>query len=120
MILRRKSQADGRSVYFDLTDKGHAALADDPLGDLIVVIDGLRTAERATFLSVLSRLTGSLAESRGAHAFGTCGDCAHFTSGDDGGHCAYIPADIAANEIDQLCASHSGLGVDGGIFNGRS
>lgn len=118
LIARRKSPDDGRSVYFDLTRAGGAVLAEDPLGDLIAVIDGLKAAERATFLNVLGRMGSLLAESRGDRAFGTCGDCTHFTPTNDGGHCSCIPADIAADEINQLCASYRGLGLAGGIADG--
>lgn len=118
MILRRNSPDDGRSVFFDLTDKGQATLANDPLGDLMTVIDSLSAREQGAFLSVLARMTSSLAEIRGDRAFGTCGDCTHFTPIDDGGHCNCIPADIVAGEIDQLCASYKGPASSGGRRDG--
>ncbi|MCV3272013.1 MarR family winged helix-turn-helix transcriptional regulator [Roseobacter sinensis] len=107
MIVRRKSPDDGRSVFFDLTKAGCAALESDPLGHLIAVIDSLDHTDRAAFLSTLNRLTSALAESRGARAFGTCGDCAHFTSTGQSGYCSCMSKELDVDRIDQLCASYS-------------
>ncbi len=119
MITRLRSPNDGRSVFFDLTDDGAATLAKDPLGDLIGVIDGLAANERTAFLTVLARMGSALAEQRGDCAFGTCGDCVHFTPTKCGGHCKCIPADIPADEIDQLCASYRSQNFAVEDANGR-
>lgn len=120
MIIRRQSPDDGRSVFFDLTEDGSDALAVDPLADLIAVIDGLGADERTAFLTVLAQVTSSLAQRRGDRAFGTCGDCTHFTPGKHGGRCSCIPADIAAHEIDQLCASYRGQRFASGVTDGHA
>ena len=106
MILRHKSLSDGRSVRFDLTQAGVAALAKDPLADLVAVLDDLDIAEQTAFLSTLSRLTSSLAAHRGVRAFGTCRDCTHFTPEGQSGYCACMAANLISDEIDQLCASY--------------
>lgn len=120
MIIRRRSPDDGRSVFFDLTNDGTAALARDPLGDLIGVIDDLDARTRASFLSMLTGLSSSLAERRGDRAFGTCGDCIHFTPTHCGGHCKCIPADIPADEIDRLCASYKSQDIAREAAHGRA
>lgn len=107
LIARHRSDRDGRSVRFDLTGAGQTTLAEDPLGDLIALIDRLEAGERAAFLSTLSGLSSSLAMLKGARAFGTCGDCAHFTPGDDSGYCACMAGELATTEIDRLCASYA-------------
>ncbi|MFO7920658.1 MarR family transcriptional regulator [Rhodobacteraceae bacterium W635] len=108
LIVRRRSESDGRSVRFDLTEAGRACLVDDPLGDLIALLEKLEAQERAAFLDTLSGLSSSLALFKGARAFGTCGDCTHFTPGDTSGYCACMAGELGAGEIDQLCASYAG------------
>lgn len=108
LIARRRSETDGRSVRFDLTAAGLACLADDPLRDLIALIERLAAEDRAAFLETLSGLSSSLALIKGARAFGTCGDCTHFTPGDTSGYCACMAGELGAGEIDQLCASYAG------------
>jgi len=108
LITRRRSETDRRSVRFDLTAAGLACLAEDPLRDLIALIERLCAADRAAFLETLSGLSSSLALIKGARAFGTCSDCTHFTPGDTSGYCACMAGELGAGEIDQLCASYAG------------
>src|SRR6056297_75422 len=108
LVARTRSERDGRSVCFDLTDGGRAMLAQDPLGDLIGVIDGLGAAERDRFLGTLSRLVSALAMRREVPAFGTCRDCSHFGTSGDTAYCACMAAELAAEETTKLCASYRG------------
>lgn len=108
LIARKRSQRDRRSVSFDLTPAGRKMLAQDPLADLIGVIGALSAAEREGFLQTLSRLASALALSRQMPAFGTCRDCRHFGTSDDTAWCACMAADLAADDIDKLCASFRG------------
>ncbi len=108
LIARTRSERDRRSVLFDLTEAGRAMLAQDPLADLIGVIGGLDAAERERFLQTLSRLASSLALRREMPAFGTCRDCCHFGTTDEAAYCACMAADLAAEDIDKLCASFRG------------
>ncbi len=107
LVGRRKSPVDGRSACFTLTEAGRAALARDPLGDLMVALDSLVPQDRERMLSMLSRVMESLAERRGARTFGTCRDCAHFTPCGQSGYCACMAADLAAGETDKLCIDYS-------------
>lgn len=106
LIVRRRSETDGRSVCFDLTDVGQKTLEKDPLCDLMGVIESLGQRESDRFLDTLSRLATALADLREVPSFGTCGDCSHYSS--DGGvsYCACISAQLATDEIDRLCASY--------------
>jgi DNA-binding MarR family transcriptional regulator len=108
LITRQRSDRDRRSVRFDLTQMGRATLLEDPLRDLIGVIGQLQDDERDRFLETLSRMASAVAGLRGEPAFGTCQDCSHFTPADDSGYCACMAAELAAEEIDQLCASYHG------------
>ncbi len=107
LVTRTKSVQDRRSVFFDLTDQGNAMLAQDPLRDLIGVIDGLGSAERNRFLTTLSRLASVLAMRRDVPAFGTCQDCSHFGVSGGAAYCACMAAELAVEDIVKLCASHT-------------
>lgn len=107
LIARTRSELDRRSVSFDLTDQGRAMLGQDPLRDLIGVIDGLSTAEQDHFLMSLSRLAYALAMRRDGPAFGTCHDCSHFGTSGDTAFCACMAAELAAEDKGKLCASYT-------------
>lgn len=108
LITRTRSERDRRSVFFDLTERGGAMLTQDPLRDLIGVIDALGSAERDRFLATLSRVASVLALRRDMPAFGTCRDCSHFGTSGDAAFCACMAAELAAEETTKLCASYSG------------
>lgn len=108
LIARRRSDRDGRSVCFDLTEVGQGMLMQDPLRDLMGVIDELGAKERDRFLETLSRLATTLASLREVPSFGTCDDCSHFSSDGGTAYCACISAELATEEIDKLCASYRG------------
>lgn len=113
LITRQRSDHDRRSVRLDLTEMGRATLLEDPLNDLINVIGQLQYDERDRFLQTLSRMAYALAGLRDVPAFGTCQDCSHFKPAIGSGYCACMAAELAAEDIDQLCASYQGtaLGV---------
>jgi hypothetical protein len=82
-------------------------LAQDPLRDLVGLIDDLADEERARFLTTLSRLASAFAVQRDVPSFGTCRDCSHFGTSGDAAYCACMAAELAADEIDRLCASYT-------------
>lgn len=108
LIARKKSDTDGRSTRFDLTDAGWRALEDDPLGILIAALDELGVAQRKALLASLSRISSSLADRKGLRAFGTCSDCTHFSLTNDSGYCACMAAELTEADLGKLCASYTG------------
>ena len=106
LVTGTRSDRDRRSMSFDLTDQGCAMLAQDPLRDLIEMIDALGAAEREPFLTTLSRLASTLSKQRGRPAFGTCQDCAYFTTSGDTAFCACMAEELAAVDTPKLCASY--------------
>jgi DNA-binding MarR family transcriptional regulator len=108
LVARRRSPRDGRSVCFELTEAGRRMLAQDPLRDLVGVINALADDDRGRLLDTLSRVSAALSTSRGVPAFGTCRDCRHFAPGAGTGYCACLAADLANEELDKLCASYRG------------
>jgi len=107
LVCPTRSERDRRSICFDLTEEGHATLDNDPLHVLIGLIDGLEGTESVQFLTTLSGLASALAATRGVPSFGTCRDCSHFGTTGDAAYCACMAAELAADEIDRLCASHT-------------
>ena len=104
-LTRRRSDHDRRSVRFELTDDGLAMLHRDPLRHLSESIARLDSEARASLGRVLPTLAVDLSAARGASAFGTCGDCRHFSARAVGGHCACVSAELSPDEIGQLCAN---------------
>jgi len=107
LVRGSRSDRDRRSVCFDLTEAGSAMLEQDPLRDLIGVIDALPAAERARFLATLSRLASALATRREGPAFGTCRDCRHLGTQRDTAYCACMAFHPGAEGIDRLCARYT-------------
>lgn len=106
LLKGTRSDRDKRSVCFDLTGWGREMLSQDPLRDLIGVIDVLGTAERARFLATLSGLASSLAIRRDLPAFGSCEDCSHYAPSGDTAYCACMAAELAVEDIPKLCGSY--------------
>ena len=109
LIARTRSETDRRSMRFDLTDAGRAMLAHDPLRDMTRAVAALGSQTRAQLLETLQTLGTDLARRRDAPCFGTCRDCSHFAPAGDTGYCACMAADLAADDIDKLCASYTAL-----------
>ncbi|MCC6008521.1 MAG: winged helix-turn-helix transcriptional regulator [Rhodobacteraceae bacterium] len=105
LVTRTRSRRDRRSMCFDLTARGQAMLGQDPLRDLIGVINDLGTAERERFLTTLSRLASAVAMQRNVPSFGSCQDCGHFGTSGDTAYCACMAAELMPEDIAKLCAS---------------
>ncbi|MEQ9480626.1 MAG: MarR family transcriptional regulator, partial [Algiphilus sp.] len=63
-VERRRADADGRSVVFDLTSAGWARLAADPLNHLSAAIAALPAAQQDTLAESLQQLATALARDR--------------------------------------------------------
>ncbi len=106
-LTRMRAKEDRRSVRFELTEAGQDMLARDPLRHLAQSIGRLDCAARDALARALPALAVDVAAERGAHAFGTCGDCRHFSARQSGGHCACVAAELTPDEIGKLCASYA-------------
>ena len=92
-VLRQtRSKSDGRSVKLDLTAKGRAILAGDPIETLVRAADALPAGVRADFSVTLQRMLGRVVSQTGKPFFGTCETCVHF----EGGSCCQegLPAHV--------------------------
>ena len=76
-LTRTRSEADGRSIRLDLTDKARAILGDDPFEALVRAAGVLPPGARGQFAANLERMLGHVARERGKRPFGMCPSCAH-------------------------------------------
>jgi DNA-binding MarR family transcriptional regulator len=109
LLERHRNEEDGRSIRFELTAAGRAALAEDPLQALSERIAALPEATRGVLTGALKALTGDLALGQAVPMFGTCGDCAHCdvpaAGPSDGSEafCRCAEATLLATEMEALC-----------------
>jgi DNA-binding MarR family transcriptional regulator len=76
-LIRRRSEADGRSVKLRLSDKGEEAIARDPFEVLVRAVDLLDPEEQTVVRHALHHVLTAVA-ANGAHKpFGVCQDCAY-------------------------------------------
>ena len=108
-LTRRRSEADGRSIRLELTDKARAILVNDIFEVLARAADALPPGVRGQFASVLERMLCQVASERSKPPFGTCASCEHL-KGDDscpGGRatyaCGFASEPLPLEELDKLC-----------------
>lgn len=102
-LARCEAADDGRSVRYDLTVIGLTIMQDDPLRDLSDAIDRLDIRLKSALRQALPALVGELAKGRGTVAFGTCGDCRHFSSGGAVSYCVCVAAELDPADLGRLC-----------------
>ncbi len=102
-LERRSNEADGRSALIEVTDAGHAMLAQDPLADLRRALAEQPAEVRAALMTHLRAATETLAERRSARTFGRCDECSHCAPRDTGAYCHCTQAMLRAEEMGALC-----------------
>ena len=110
-LFRHQAVDDRRSVRLELTHSGQAIMRYDPLHNLSDAIERLEGKLRMALRQALPALAGELAKIRDTVAFGTCGDCRHFSSGGTASYCACIAAELESADLGRLCvnfAAHEG------------
>ncbi|MGY6634331.1 MAG: MarR family winged helix-turn-helix transcriptional regulator [Alkalilacustris sp.] len=108
LLERHRHDDDGRSIRFELTPAGLAALEDDPLRALAARIEELPSHQRGDLLQALKALTGALATDQEAPRFGTCADCTHCDPRDHqtgAAFCRCAEATLLAGDMDALCVA---------------
>ena len=102
-LARYEAPDDRRSFRYDLTDAGRLVMRGDPLRVLSEAIDRLDAGLKSVLRQALPALAGELAELRDTVAFGTCGDCRHFSGGAMISYCACVAAELAPADLGLLC-----------------
>jgi len=101
-LARHEAVDDRRSVRFDLTNAGLAAMREDPLRALSEAIERLDAGLKSALRQALPALAGELAAIRDTVAFGTCGDCRHYSGGTIS-YCACVAAELVPADLGRLC-----------------
>ena len=104
-LVRHEAVDDRRSVRLDLTSSGKSIMRHDPLRDLTEAIDKLEGRLRTALRQALPALAGELAKIRETVAFGTCGDCRHFSCSGAVSYCACVAAELAPADLGRLCVN---------------
>jgi DNA-binding MarR family transcriptional regulator len=111
-LIRRRSEADGRSAQLDLTDKAKTILADDPFMALMRAASALSPAARRHLADVLERLLGHVALEHGKCPFGMCISCEHLKGdgccreGKPPYECGFLDEPLDEAELEQLCINY--------------
>lgn len=77
LLTRTRSKSDGRSVRFDLTERGRVVHGQDPFEDMARAIAELPQGLQVKLLAALERVTGRMAHERQRPSFGSCRSCLH-------------------------------------------
>ena len=104
-LVRHEAADDRRSVRLDLTSSGKSIMRHDPLCKLTDAIYRLEGRLRMALRQALPALAGELAKTRDTVAFGTCGDCRHFSCCGAVSFCACVGAELAPADLGCLCVN---------------
>lgn len=104
-LFRHQAVDDRRSVRLELTHSGQAIMRYDPLHNLSDAIERLEGKLRMALRQALPALAGELAKIRDTVAFGTCGDCRHFSCCGGVSYCACVDAELDPTDLGYLCVN---------------
>ena len=76
-LSRRRSQRDGRSTRFDLTQRSRKLLQDDPFASVVAAAQQLSPSARGKTAQCLRKMLAELAAVSGRSLFGLCPRCQH-------------------------------------------
>ncbi len=108
-LRQTRSETDGRSIRLDLTDKGRAFIADDPLNALVRAADALPPGVRGHFVNAMQRMQGHVASETGKPLFGTCETCEHLEGdrccmeGLQTYACGFVSEPLIEEELNEIC-----------------
>lgn len=111
-LRRSRSQADGRSIRIDVTEKGTAILPNDPLTALVSATNALSPAMRGQFAKALQRMLCEVSSVRGQPVFGTCASCEYLNcdyrcQNETASYgCNYVNEPLDEEDLEQLCVSY--------------
>lgn len=100
-----QSMEDKRSISYDVTRTGHAAL--DRESDLDKAFAALSKSEAGVFETVLEGTLKQVLARRNSRSFGVCKTCRHHQRKRAGGYCTLLEVALAKHETEELCHEHS-------------
>lgn len=104
LVTPARSAADKRSISYDVTEEGRAALATP--SDLNAAIDRLPDSEAEALMAALESTLHDALSSRGHREFGVCRTCRYHQPGEGGATCALLKVALAPMEAEQICHEH--------------
>ena len=108
LIQERRSASDRRSISYELTDAGRAALRNPTaLQDALVALPPEQVAHLE---NAVQNLLGSLLVSRKDRSFGACTTCRHLKASGTGQSCNLMRVELDEEETTQLCHHHDDQG----------
>lgn len=103
-LTRTRSERDGRSARFDLTEKSRRKLGADPFEAVVKAASSLSPTQRERMADGLRGILRELAVERDRPAAGMCTRCGHLVAGSGRGfQCRLMHEQLAAAELSQLC-----------------
>ncbi len=112
LVRKSPSPLDARSVTLQLTPRGQAALAGDPLTDIASALEALPVKTQIALGDGLAGLIELMLVKMGGRPFGQCELCRFFQKnkarGDrDGPHrCGLIGVALSADDSSKICVEH--------------
>ncbi|MFC3075940.1 MarR family winged helix-turn-helix transcriptional regulator [Shinella pollutisoli] len=107
-VHKRASERDRRSVDLGLTEKGTAALGDDPLLLLARDVAEATGDEASTVVALLQQTLRAAIRRNGGRAFGLCRTCRYFRAGNDPAsgephHCTLLNEPLSEADSGGIC-----------------
>ena len=106
-LSRRRSERDGRSVLFELTDSARRLLASDPLNDLVAAAAWLDDQRCAGLIRDLVQISDRLVQECAGTRPGVCARCGHLVGSDGSYRCGLMQEPLDDEELTELCQRFS-------------
>lgn len=106
LIKKVASPTDRRSLRLDLTRKGKAQLAKDPLGELDAAVRGVNAGEQEELATALGQLLNDALLRRDGRPFGACRSCRFFLRDADDGRphrCGLLDQPLSEADSELIC-----------------
>jgi len=100
-VSETRSDADRRSIRYDLTVAGQAVAG--RTAALVEAIETLPFERQAELSEALSTVLRSRLAARGGRAFGLCRGCAYHRRTEDSAFCVLLSLPLSLEEGDQIC-----------------
>lgn len=109
-VARRPSTRDRRSVTLELTEAGHARLAQDPLYTFATHIEAVGAEDELE--RALSAVLGEAIVKNGSKSFGACATCRFFRRNANAGdrqaphRCGLLDVALSGEDARRICVEH--------------
>lgn len=100
-----RSDADKRSISYDVTPTGRVAL--DSPSELGATLNDLPKKDAAALAKTLAQTARNLLGRRGFRSFGVCRTCKHHQHSADGRSCMLLEIALTETTADEICHEHS-------------